>query len=257
MQPFAGIANEVKRKTPRVLINKDIVGPFARSWQRRPNDVILKGDVVDRLTDLIKLLGWEEMAKTLLDTSNKEWDKRQNASAASTSENSSDEIKSLKNESPKEKGCTSKNGGHKSFHTLAGMQVKRRAHASKYAVKNEVAHASNYVASSYEGNTSTTPLPSSFQKTEMLNCSHSHSSSNKFKGMLTLPKCSSNSPSISRKFTLLPFVHRQANQSEKIDLNNYRSIDPYKDLASAGFRLNQRTKREGLRCYLAHGSDID
>ena len=263
MQPFAGIASEVKRKTPRVLINKDIVGPFARSWQRRPNDVILKGDVVSRLTDLIKLLGWEEMAKTLLDTANKEWKERQNAPAATASEKSTDVVKRSGDENYKEKGFTSKNDGRKSFHTLAGVQVKRRTHASKYAVKNEVnANASNYVASSFEGNTNTTPLPCGFQNTQIPSSSNEaakplFSSSNKFKGMITLPKYSPDSPSTSRKFSLLPFIHRQPNQSETKDLNNYRTIDPYKDLASAGFQLGRRTKRGSLRCFSAHGSEID
>uniref|UniRef100_A0A0P4WAB1 NAD-dependent protein deacetylase n=1 Tax=Scylla olivacea TaxID=85551 RepID=A0A0P4WAB1_SCYOL len=59
--PFAKIADEVGRKTPRVLINLSAVGSFGS----RDNDTVLGGDLVQTVEELTKALGWEEKLRAL------------------------------------------------------------------------------------------------------------------------------------------------------------------------------------------------
>jgi NAD-dependent SIR2 family protein deacetylase len=70
--PFAGLVNEVKESIPRLLINRDPVGPFrpysedenARKFNYR--DVSLLGDCDQGVLELIKLLGWEDDFQKLI-----------------------------------------------------------------------------------------------------------------------------------------------------------------------------------------------
>ncbi|MPC35063.1 NAD-dependent protein deacetylase hst2-1 [Portunus trituberculatus] len=59
--PFAKIADEVTRQTPRVLINLSAVGSFGS----RDNDTVLGGDLVHTVEELTKALGWEEKLRAL------------------------------------------------------------------------------------------------------------------------------------------------------------------------------------------------
>lgn len=61
MYPFAGIAEAVDRRTPRVLINLNTVGTFGS----RTSDVILTGDLTDNIWRLATALGWEEELKQI------------------------------------------------------------------------------------------------------------------------------------------------------------------------------------------------
>ncbi|XP_068230211.1 NAD-dependent protein deacetylase sirtuin-3-like isoform X2 [Palaemon carinicauda] len=60
--PFAGIADAVKRQTPRVLINRELVGSFGT----RENDYMLLGDLTSSVERLIKAIGWENDLKDLM-----------------------------------------------------------------------------------------------------------------------------------------------------------------------------------------------
>ena len=53
--PFAGLADEIPREVPRILINRHSVGTFGY----RPNDVILKGDLVENIEILAKYLDFD------------------------------------------------------------------------------------------------------------------------------------------------------------------------------------------------------
>lgn len=61
MYPFAGIADAVGRKTPRVLINMNAVGSFGS----RDSDVVLEGDIVNNVRKLANALDWEEKLSVL------------------------------------------------------------------------------------------------------------------------------------------------------------------------------------------------
>lgn len=64
VEPFASLAGAVRSSVPRVLINRELVGPFA--WQQRHNDVAKLGDVVGGVEELVELLGWKDEMQTLI-----------------------------------------------------------------------------------------------------------------------------------------------------------------------------------------------
>ncbi|KAM4667322.1 NAD-dependent protein deacetylase sirtuin-3, mitochondrial [Amazona ochrocephala] len=64
VEPFASLAGAVRGSVPRVLINRDLVGPFA--WQQRPKDVAQLGDVVSGVQALVELLGWSRELQALV-----------------------------------------------------------------------------------------------------------------------------------------------------------------------------------------------
>lgn len=49
---------------PRLLINRDLVGPFA--WNRRPQDVVQLDDVVSGVQALVDALGWRQELHSLM-----------------------------------------------------------------------------------------------------------------------------------------------------------------------------------------------
>lgn len=70
--PFAGLVNDVPRDTPRILINREAVGPFVKCGNR---DISLLGDCDEVVESLIRTLGWT-----------KEYEKLKNANLPPISE---------------------------------------------------------------------------------------------------------------------------------------------------------------------------
>lgn len=64
VEPFASLSEAVRKSVPRVLINRDVVGPLA--WCPRSRDVVQLGDLVHSVEKLVELLGWTEEMKDLL-----------------------------------------------------------------------------------------------------------------------------------------------------------------------------------------------
>lgn len=65
VEPFASLAGAVRGSVPRLLINRDLVGPFA--WgSPRHNDVAELGDVVSGVSRLADAVGWAEELKALI-----------------------------------------------------------------------------------------------------------------------------------------------------------------------------------------------
>ncbi|XP_034049830.1 NAD-dependent protein deacetylase sirtuin-3, mitochondrial [Thalassophryne amazonica] len=64
VEPFASIAGAVRSSVPRLLINRDLVGPFA--WGRRPHDVVQLGDVVSGVRALVDALDWTQELDDLM-----------------------------------------------------------------------------------------------------------------------------------------------------------------------------------------------
>lgn len=64
MEPFASLAGAVRSSVPRLLINRDPVGPFA--WGRRPQDIVQLGDVVSGVQALVNALGWTQELDALI-----------------------------------------------------------------------------------------------------------------------------------------------------------------------------------------------
>lgn len=72
VEPFASLAGAVRSSVPRLLINRDLVGPFA--WSRRPQDVAQLGDVVSGVQALVDALGWTQELDALMDATGAEKD---------------------------------------------------------------------------------------------------------------------------------------------------------------------------------------
>ena len=253
-------------------MNKDIVGPFARSWQRRPNDVITRGDIVERLTEFIKLLGWTDVLDSLVDEANAEWrttyGEQKSASLAKVSgENTyTQETKGHSNggtvscvtSEAKGLGHSDKDG-RKGYHTLAGTGTETSPQKNGYLLNKTNVRPTFSFPGLRNTQTSSTVKTNSVANT--FNYSPTH-----FKGMFTEPKDSRphgpmgtgcSGPG-SRKFPLLPlkYTHRKEPESS-LSNDSYRAIDPYKDLASAGFGLGRRTDLGSVRCFLSHQSDSE
>lgn len=65
VEPFASLAGAVRSSVSRLLINRDLVGPFA--WgSPRHNDVAEVGDVVSGVKKLVELLGWMQDVEALM-----------------------------------------------------------------------------------------------------------------------------------------------------------------------------------------------
>lgn len=65
VEPFASLSGAVRSSVPRLLINRDLVGPFA--WRsRRPHDVVQLGDVVSGVQALSDALGWTQELDALM-----------------------------------------------------------------------------------------------------------------------------------------------------------------------------------------------
>lgn len=67
VEPFASLAGAVRGSVPRLLINRDPVGPFAGRALRR-HDVAELGDVVGGVRKLTDLLGWTQELDALMAT---------------------------------------------------------------------------------------------------------------------------------------------------------------------------------------------
>lgn len=64
VEPFASLAGAVRGSVSRLLINRDLVGPF--SWGSRHTDVAELGDVVSGVKKLVELLGWKQELENLM-----------------------------------------------------------------------------------------------------------------------------------------------------------------------------------------------
>ncbi|XP_077375338.1 NAD-dependent protein deacetylase sirtuin-3, mitochondrial isoform X2 [Festucalex cinctus] len=65
VEPFASLAGAVRASVPRLLINRDLVGPFAMN-NSRPCDVVLLGDVVNGIQTFAHTLGWTQELDALM-----------------------------------------------------------------------------------------------------------------------------------------------------------------------------------------------
>ena len=59
VMPFASLVDRVSEKTPRLLINREPVGPFAAD-RLSSRDAVLLGDCDDSCHKLAEMLGWSE-----------------------------------------------------------------------------------------------------------------------------------------------------------------------------------------------------
>jgi len=74
VHPFAGLVDVVSRSTPRLLINREAVGPFDTGrWRKRsPRDSVYLGDADAAVRLLARELGWEEELDEMIAKGRKE-----------------------------------------------------------------------------------------------------------------------------------------------------------------------------------------
>nr|XP_039274002.1 NAD-dependent protein deacetylase sirtuin-3-like isoform X2 [Styela clava] len=60
VEPFASLTTSVRLNTPRLLLNKTLVGPFKSRSQRRAFDVGVTGDFTDTFNRFLTFLGWKD-----------------------------------------------------------------------------------------------------------------------------------------------------------------------------------------------------
>lgn len=68
VEPFAGIVNAVRFNVPRLLFNRDLVGPF-RPKHRRRSDVAVTGDITEHVKKFVELLNWTNDVERLISES--------------------------------------------------------------------------------------------------------------------------------------------------------------------------------------------
>lgn len=232
MEPFAGIASAVDRSTPRLLLNREIVGPFCRRWERRSNDIVQRGDVVEGVKKLVDLLGWSDSMDAIMNSANEKWKQHMSTMDANVCKASEELAKSIGK-------------------TKDGEKSEKRALYSNGQQKNDITAPSN-----------TNGKSNGAQELSPFGTRTLHSLTNGFTGNGVLYRAnrsvlfmSREGPmrpnSASQRMPLLPFRYTQrkdlSSQDKKTD---FKVIDPGKDLASAGFGLGKRSVGR-LGCFLA------
>ena len=68
VHPFAGLVGQVSDRTPRLLINREMVGnEWVRfEWRSNKRDALFLGDCDQGVAQLVQLLGWQQEFDALL-----------------------------------------------------------------------------------------------------------------------------------------------------------------------------------------------
>jgi NAD-dependent deacetylase sirtuin 3 len=59
VEPFASIINECPINVPRILMNKNLVGPFRLKSSYRKRDLTILGDLTNTIETIASKIGWE------------------------------------------------------------------------------------------------------------------------------------------------------------------------------------------------------
>ena len=65
VEPFASLVSLPHLNVPRMLINREVVGPF-RHRRKRSTDVAMTGDLVECVSQLADIAGWTKELETLV-----------------------------------------------------------------------------------------------------------------------------------------------------------------------------------------------
>ena len=231
MEPFAGIVSAVDRSTPRLLLNREIVGPFSRRWERRSNDIVQQGDIVEGVKKLVNLLGWSDSMNAIMNSANEKWRDHiasMNANVNKASEELAKSIGKTKEGEQKEMVISNKNGVSAQSRNGSGPKangISNGSGLSPFGTRTLHSFTNSFTGKGVLYRTNKTAL---FMRRE---------------GPMR-PN------SASQRVPLLPFRCTQRKDLNTQDKSkDFKIIDPGKDLASAGFGLGRQ--RMGLGCFLA------
>ena len=222
VEPFAGIASAVDRSTPRLLLNREIVGPFSRRWERRSNDVVELGDVVEGVQKLVGLLGWSEAMDAIMNSAKEKWKQHTSMMDANVNRASEELAKSIGKTS---EGKTSE-------------KVPLNSNGQQKNVTNDSSGLNPF------GTRTLHSIANGFAGKGVLYRTN--------KSVLFMSREGPMRPNLAtQRAPLLPFRYTQRKDLSYQDKNtDFKVIDPGKDLASAGFGLGRRSTGN-LRCFLA------
>ena len=65
VEPFASLTALPQITVPRLLINRELVGPFNHR-RKRSTDVAMTGDLVECVSKLAAMAGWEKDLETIV-----------------------------------------------------------------------------------------------------------------------------------------------------------------------------------------------
>lgn len=247
VEPFAGIANAVDRSTPRLLVNREIVGPFSRRSGRRSNDVVQQGDVVEGVQKLVNLLGWSDPMDAIMNSAKEKWKDHMSTTDSTVSKASEELAKSI----GKTTDCRETTPGK-----LPQNSNGQQQNGVNAPTKNNGQATSTHRNGITNGTTGLSPFG-----TRTL-----HSLTNGFAGNGVLYRTNKSvlfmnregpmrPTSASQRAPLLPFRYTQRKELSGQDkTTDFKVIDPGKDLASAGFGLGRRSVGR-LSCFLAGTAD--
>lgn len=240
MEPFAGIASAVDRSTPRLLVNREIVGPFLRRWERRANDIVQRGDIVESVKKLVNLLGWSDSMDAIINSAKETWKGHSSSMNANVSKASEALAKSIgKTREGEEKDKVVQNGSESKKGSNGAESNNGRA-VKCSGIPNES-------GLSPFGTRTLHSLTSGFTEKDVLYRTEKSVLFRRREGPMR-PN------SASQRIPLLPFRYTQRKELKTDEQNkDFKVIDPGKDLASAGFGLGKRTL--GLGCFLAGTAD--
>ncbi|XP_013413830.1 NAD-dependent protein deacetylase sirtuin-3 [Lingula anatina] len=83
VEPFASIVDASRSYIPRVLFNREAVGPFKR--KRRNNDVVSEGDLIANVQKFVRILEWQKDMEYLMKENEKLLDEQVSAGTLSSS----------------------------------------------------------------------------------------------------------------------------------------------------------------------------
>ncbi len=103
VHPFAGLVERGSSSVPRLLINREAVGPFVRvkHGKRKGRDGVYLGDADDAGRELVRAIGWEDELEALIEEGQKrlesEW-KAMGAAEGGDEEEEAEELESKEKE---------------------------------------------------------------------------------------------------------------------------------------------------------------
>jgi len=236
VEPFAGIASAVDRYTPRLLVNREIVGPFSRLLERRSNDVVQKGDVVEGVKKLVNLLGWSDSMDTIMNSAKEKWKDHASSMDGNINKASEELAKSIGNTKQKEEK-------DKVVPNSNGLKQDSADMQSKNVGGSKTSGVTDGSGLSPFGTRTLHSLTNGFTGSGVLFRTN--------RSVLFMSREGPMRPnSATRRTPLLPFRYTQRKDLSTQDKSkDFKVIDPGKDLASAGFGLGKRSM--GLGCFLA------
>ena len=229
VEPFSELVDAVPRKCPRVLLNRDAVGPFADS--RRKNDIFVPGDILKSLKQVIKLAGWSKNSDD--DCSSSESNASETESKTWASTRNFREMATEKNYKPPESVCLPnsvirKSSQHQLVNKMSLLSVEStktantisRRSVSAPIPKTELKASEQTIPTEISGNstdsTCLSPLSGSSEKSVSTSVSNQKSVSTSVSNQKSVSTSVSNQKSVSTSVSNQKSYNKYCDESENI-----------------------------------------